>query len=156
VGFAGVTLIEISVAVDTLRVAVPLTEPEVAVIVAVPPPTPDARPFMSMLATEFGAALQVSDVSNWVLPSSKLPVAVNCCCVPAAIVGVAGLTAIEVKCAATTVSVEESVNEPNVAVMVVWPAPAVVTSPDVLTVATDVEEELQVTPLLRSELDPSL
>jgi hypothetical protein len=64
VGFAGVTLTETSVAEDTVSVAVPLIDPEVAVIVAVPAPTPDARPFMSMLATELGAALQVREVSN--------------------------------------------------------------------------------------------
>lgn len=90
------------------------------------------------------------------LPSSKLPTAVNCCCVPAAIVTVAGLTEIEVKCAATTVSVDVSDKAPNVAVIVVCPAPTVATSPAVLTVATEVEDELQVTPLLRSELEPSL
>jgi hypothetical protein len=40
--------------------------------------------------------------------------------------------------------------------MVVCPAATVVTSPELLTVATEVEDELQVTPLLRSELEPSL
>lgn len=71
-------------------------------------------------------------------------------------VTVAGLTEIEVKCAATTVSVDVSDKAPNVAVIVVWPAATVVTKPAVLTVATDAEDELQVTPLLRSELEPSL
>lgn len=75
---------------------------------------------------------------------------------PAAIDGVDGLTAIETKCAATTVTVELSVNEPNVAVIVVCPAPTVVTNPELFTVATDPDEDVQVTPLDRSELDPSL
>lgn len=155
-GVAGVTLIETSIAVVTVSDAVPLTEPEVAVIVAVPPPTPLARPLTSTEATELEAALQVTDVNSWVLPSSKLPTAVNCCCVPAAIVTVGGLTEIEVRCAATTVSSEVSDKAPNVAVIVVCPAATVVTRPALLTVATEVEDELQVTPLLRSELEPSL
>jgi hypothetical protein len=40
--------------------------------------------------------------------------------------------------------------------MVVWPAPTVVTKPELMTLATDVEDEVHVTPLDRSELDPSL
>jgi hypothetical protein len=76
--------------------------------------------------------------------------------VPIAIDGVAGVTEIEVKCAATTVRVEVSLTNPTVAVIVVEPAATVVTSPVLLTVATDVDDELQVTPVLKSELDPSL
>lgn len=63
-GVAGVTLIETSVAVVTVSDAVPLTEPEVAVIVAVPPPTPLARPLTSTEATELEAALQVTEVNS--------------------------------------------------------------------------------------------
>ena len=61
-------------------------EPDVAVIVTVPVPTPAAMPFTSTVATEFAEELQVTEVSNCVLPSSKLPTAVNCWLVPAAIV----------------------------------------------------------------------
>ena len=42
------------------------------------------------------------------------------------------------------------------AVIVVVPAPTVVTRPELFTVATEVVEELQVTPFTRSWLDPSL
>jgi hypothetical protein len=63
---------------------------------------------------------------------------------------------IEVNCAATTVKVEVSENEPRVAVMVVCPAPTVLTSPELETVATEVEDEPQVTALERSALEPSL
>lgn len=63
-GVAGVTLMETSVAVVTVSDAVPLTEPEVAVIVAVPPPTPLARPLISTEATELEAALQVTEVNS--------------------------------------------------------------------------------------------
>ena len=67
-----------------------------------------------------------------------------------------GVKEIEVRCAATTVRVDVSLFEPTVAVIVVEPAATVVTSPVLLTVATEVEDELQVTPVLKSELDPSL
>lgn len=43
-GLAGVTASETSVAAVTVRDAVPLTEPDVAVIVVVPVPTPAASP----------------------------------------------------------------------------------------------------------------
>lgn len=90
------------------------------------------------------------------LPSSKLPTALNCCSVLAAIVWIAGLTEIEIKCAGTTVKVEVSVNDPTVAVIVVWPAATVVSNPELSMVATGVEEDVQVTPLDKSELVPSL
>jgi hypothetical protein len=76
--------------------------------------------------------------------------------VPAAIDCVAGFTEIEIKCAATTLRVELSVNEPSVAVIVVCPAATVVTDPELFTVATEVDDDVQVTPLVRSALDPSL
>lgn len=90
------------------------------------------------------------------LPSSKLPVAVNCCSVPAAMVGVAGEIAMDVKCAPTTVIVAVSVSEPTWAVMVTVPAVRREAKPLLSMVATDVAEELQVTPVTRSWLDPSL
>ena len=46
--FAGVTAIETRVAAVTVSEAVPLTDPEVAVIAAVPVPTPVARPVASI------------------------------------------------------------------------------------------------------------
>ena len=49
-----------------------------------------------------------------------------------------------------------SVNDPTVAVIVDVPAPAVVSSPEPLMVATLVAEELQVTPEVRSCVEPSL
>jgi hypothetical protein len=91
-----------------------------------------------------------------VLPSSKLPTAVNCCVVPRATEGVAGITAIEISWAGTTVNVLVSENAPAVAVIVVAPAATVVASPEPLMVAAEVDEEVQVTPLDKSWLLPSL
>jgi len=70
--------------------------------------------------------------------------------------GAAGVTEIEMRCAATTVNVVVSVSEPTVAVIVVDPAPIVVARPELSIVATAVDEEFQLTPLTRSALEPSL
>ncbi len=78
VEFAGVTAMETKVAAVSVRDAVPLTDPDVAVIVVVPVPTLVASPVGSMVATDVEDEDQASEVSSWVLPSSKLPTAVNC------------------------------------------------------------------------------
>jgi hypothetical protein len=154
--FAGVTAIESRVAPVTVRVAVPLTEPELAVIVTVPVPALVANPVVSTLATEVAEEDQFTDGSNCVLPSSKVPVALNCWLVPIAIDCTAGVTEIEIRCAATTVRSEVSVKEPTLAVKVVEPAATVVASPDALMVAVAGVEEVQVTPLVKSKLVPSV
>jgi hypothetical protein len=156
VEFTGVIAIEIKLAPVTVSEAVPLTEPELAVIVVEPMPTLVARPVESTVATDEDDEDQVTDWSHCVLPSSKFPTAVNSCVVPSAMDGIAGVTKIEVRCAATTVNVEVSVKEPTVAAIVVEPAARVAAKPELLTVATVVEEDVQVTPLTRSALEPSL
>lgn len=95
VEFAGVTAIETSVAALTVREALPVTPPEVALMVVLPAPTAVAKPETLIAATPGVEDDHVSEVSNCVLPSSKLPTALNCWVVPSAIVGVAGLTAME-------------------------------------------------------------
>ncbi len=75
---------------------------------------------------------------------------------PAAIVCVAGVTAIDTRWAGTTVKTDVSVNVPTVAVMVVWPAATVVARPELLTVAIDALEDVHVTPELKSAELPSL
>lgn len=84
------------------------------------------------------------------LPSSKFPTAVNCCCVPAAIVTLVGVNVIVWRCAGTTVITEESVNVPTVAVIVVLPAASVVASPLPSMVAVLVFDDVHVTPVTRS------
>lgn len=148
--FAGATAIDTSVAPVTVSVALPVTDPEVAEMVATPAAKPLAIPKESTEAVPVAEDDQVTDVSNCVLPSSKLPVAVNCCVVPCAIDTGFGLTLIETRFAGTTVRVLESVNDPTLAVIVVEPAATVVTRPLLSTVATEVEDEIQMTPLARS------
>src|SRR5690242_12738394 len=67
--FAGVTAIETRVAEVTVRVAVPLIPPDVAVMVEVPGPVLLANPVASMVATGVEEEDQVTEVSNCVLPS---------------------------------------------------------------------------------------
>jgi hypothetical protein len=54
-GEAGVTDIETSVADVTVSAADPLTEPDIAVIVAVPCATPVARPAVELIVATVGA-----------------------------------------------------------------------------------------------------
>lgn len=156
VEFAGVTAIELIVAFVTVTEAVPLIVPDVAVTVADPAMTPVATPFTSIVKRFCAEEDQVKEVSGCVLPSSKLPVAVNCSRVPAESFAVDGVTVMDCRCAGTTVSVDESEKLPIVAEIVVVPGPTLVTTPELSTVATAGAEETQVIPLLRSELDPSL
>ena len=154
--FAGATAMDTSVAALMVTEAVPLTPPEVAVTVAVPAASALATPELMILNKFVADEDHVTDVRTCVLPSSKMPVAVNCCTVSMASVAVAGLTAIDCRCAATTVRVEESEKPPAVALIVVLPAVNVVARPVLSTLATPEVEELHVTPLVRSALDPSV
>lgn len=76
--FAGVTAIETKVALVTVNDAAPFIDPEVAVMVAVPVPVLVTKPVASTVAIEFEDEVQVNEVNSCVLPSSKLPMAVNC------------------------------------------------------------------------------
>ena len=125
---AGVTAIEDSVtAAVTVRVAVavllPVATVEVAVMVAVPAATPVAKPLLIIVAADVGSEVQVTCVVIfWVVESEYVPVAVNCWVVPAAMLGVGGVTAMEDRVAAVTVRVAVAVLLPvarvEVAVMV--------------------------------------
>jgi hypothetical protein len=69
-GLAGVTAIETSTAWLTVSVAVPVIDPELAVIVDVPTPAPVARPPAAIVATVVKDELHVALlVRFWVLPS---------------------------------------------------------------------------------------
>jgi hypothetical protein len=69
-GLTGVTANETRTAGLTVRVAEAVMEPEVAVIVAVPTPTPVANPPFTMVATEVNDELQVTEpVRSCELPS---------------------------------------------------------------------------------------
>ena len=105
-----------------------------------------ARPLLLIVAIVVLDELQVTCVViSRVVPSEYVPVAVNCWVAPAAMLGLAGVTAIEDRVAAVTVRVVFPEILPEVAVMVAVPAATAVARPLLLTVATDVLDELQVT-----------
>ena len=100
----------------TVRVVTPLTAFEVATTSVEPAAIPAACPFVPaallMVATPMLDELQVTvPVRSLVLLSLYVPVAVNCWVLPDAIVGVAGVTAIEMS-AATPVPLSETLCVP--------------------------------------------
>src|SRR5262245_43784835 len=91
--------------------------PEVAVIVLVPGVTPVATPVLGLIvATPAADDDQLAGIGA-VVPSEKMPVAVNGCCEPFGIDGVGGDTLIDCRIALVTVSV----------VVPVWPSCTAVT-----------------------------
>ncbi len=130
IGAAGVTTSETSVPVPIVRVVLPVTPDEDAEIVTVPPFFPCAIP-----VERIEAILGFDDFHDMparfvaTLPSLNVPVAVNFIEVPLSILGFAGFTVIETKCAVETVSVVEPLTEPNTAVIVLVPVATLLASP---------------------------
>ena len=84
-------------------------------MVLVPVPAPLAKPLLLMVATDVLEEVQPTErVRTCVLPSLKVPVAVNCCVVPLAIDGFAGVTTID-DSTAVTVNVVEPMTGPKAA-----------------------------------------
>ncbi len=120
-------------------------------MVAVPPATAAARPLPSILATSVLDELQVTcAVVSWLVPSEYAAEAENCWVNPTWILGLSGVTVMEDRVAVVTVRVVAPAIVPEVAVMVAVPGATGVPRPVLLTVATDVFEELQVTCVVRS------
>ena len=104
----------------TVRLADPVTGPNLAVIVAVPGLTPLAVPPEEIVATVEDEELQLTYVVRFCwLPSLKVPVAVNCWMMPEAMLGVAGLTAMDERVAEFTVSRADPLTEPDFAIIIV-------------------------------------
>ena len=163
-GSAGVTSIDTRVAEVTVSVVDPEIAPNVAVIVVGPTARALARPSdpraVEIVATASSDEDQITDaVMSWVVASVKVPVAVNCCVVPFAMLGAGGSTAIETRLASVTVTRVLPEILPSWAVTVVNPTRSPLTVPlagtagaPFETVATDSSAELQVTWLVRSAL----
>src|SRR5438270_749135 len=149
-GLAGVTAIEVNAAAATRRSSDLVTPLKVALIVEVPVPTPVARPAVVMVATVVVAEAHVTELVRFCVELSvNVPVAVNCCVVPLATLGLAGVTAIEVNAAAVTVSTVEPVTPLKVALIVEVPVPTPVARPAVVMVATLVVALHDALPLFR-------
>ena len=146
----GVTAIETRAAAVTVKPVEPETEPRVAVMVVVPVLALVANPVELMVATPAGEGDHVAVlVRSCVLPSEKVPVAVNCWIVPREMEGLAGLTLMEVNTAAPTVKSSVPVTEPKLAEMVTVPWDTACAKPLRPIVAIALLEELQVAVLVR-------
>lgn len=76
--------------------------------------------------------------------------AVNCCAVPVAMVGLVGVTDMDCSIAAVTVRVVDAVVIPSVATIVVVPTAFALATPELLIVAISGFEELQLICVVRS------
>jgi len=122
----GVTAIDTRVAGVTVSGAEPETLPKVALTVLDPCPTEVARPYepdaLLTVATAVEDEFQVTcELIFWVVPSVYVPVAVNCSSVPSAMLPLGGVTAIDTRVAAVTVSGAAPETLPCVAMMFVEP-----------------------------------
>jgi hypothetical protein len=150
VGFCGDTDMPISAAPVTVRLAVAETEPEVALIVAIPVPALVATPLLLMVATVAVDEVHTTEVvMSCELPSLYAPVAVNAWPVPSAMEAFCGAMTIDTSVAASTFRFPVPDMPPESAVMVVAPAPPHVAKPALtavlLMVATAGADELQCT-----------
>jgi hypothetical protein len=135
------------------------TLPIVAVSVVRPVAAEVAKPLEPALlltvATPPSEEFQVTAaVRSCVVLSEYVPVAVNCCAVPGAIVGLAGVIKTDTSVAGVIVSAVEPDTLPTVAVIVVRPVVAEVARPlepdMLLTVAASAADEFQITVAVRS------
>jgi hypothetical protein len=141
----------------TVTVVEPATVPDVDVIVAVPGEMPVARPLPFTAATPVADDVQETPaVRTCELLSLYVPVAVNCCVAPGRMEALTGVTTIDTRVGAVTVSVVEAVTDPEAAPIIVLPCPSVVARPEVLIVAIPVFDEVHVTELVISCVVPSV
>lgn len=136
---------------------VSLNAPTVAVIVVEPAATVVAMPELLMVVTDGDEELQVTPVDkSWLLPSLYVAVAVNCRLMPMPRVRPSGVTVMDTMLGAVTVTLVDWEIPAKVAETFVDPAATAVSNPLASIVAVAVEEELQVTKAVRSEVLPSL
>lgn len=148
---AAVTLSAIELEVIPFSVAEMLLEPTAA---------PAARPLGLIVTAAVLDELHTAErVRFWVLPSLKVPVAVNWSLVPLAIVPLAAFTVIDWRVAAAAVTMSVMVLEVIpfcVADMLLDPMATPFARPPLLTVAAAVLDELQVADPVRFCVLPSL
>lgn len=156
-GFAGLIAIETGTADVTVKLALALTEAMLAVMLTDPAATPLATPWLPVLLLI--VAMVKSDVlhctvevTSCVLPSLKVPLAVNACVVPAGMEPDCGAMEMLTGIAAVTVSVAGTVIPENDAVIptVPVPEPVLVATPELLIVAISVLADTHVADFVRS------
>jgi hypothetical protein len=154
--FAGVMAIEVRTAGITVKLDDPLAAPEVAVIVTLPAARAVSIPELVMLARLPSEELQDTAARVCVLPSVKVPTAVNCWLTPMGIHDKSGNMSIAASVAGVMVSVADPLTDPELAEIVALPTATPVASPEPATLAIPLADELQVTELVRSWELPSL
>ena len=164
---AGVIVMPVSLADDTVSPVVLVSPAKVALIVVKPALIGVTRPLepkaLLMAAMVLLEDLQVAwEVRSWVNifdeldTSVKFPVAVNCSVAPRKIVALMGVIVMDVRLAFVTVRVTGMVfvTVPNVAVMEVIPAPPDVASPlvvpELLMATTEPTDDFQTTDMVTS------
>ena len=130
IAFCGLMVMDCKTAGPTFSMPEPETEPTVAVMVELPTLTAVASPELLTVTTLPDEEVQVAKlVTSCVVLSVKVAVAVNCWVVPAGIVALEGVTAIELMIACVTVTEVEPVIKPEVAEMFAEPMPFPLTRP---------------------------
>ncbi len=113
-----------------------------------PATTDVAKPVPLMIATDGLEETQVILVlMSKFVPPENVPIAVNCWVIPAGVagmLGLAGVTDMELRVSRVTVIVVAPEKSPEVAVMVAVPGAMPLTKPIMPTVATESLDELQV------------
>jgi hypothetical protein len=113
-----------------------------------------------IVAAEVAEEAHVTEaVKFWVLPSVNVPVAANCCLLPTAADGFAGVIASDNKAGDVTLRTVEPLIPADVAEMADVPGARLVDKPwlptELLIVATPVLAEAQIAVLVRSWVEPS-
>jgi hypothetical protein len=151
-GLTGVTAIDCSVAAVTVNTSAgDVTPLKLAVMLLVPTASPLASPAAVMVAVAVFEEFHAARVVRFcVLLSLYVPVAVNCCVCPFEIEGLEGVTAMDCRVAAVTVSTSAGEVTPlRLAVMLVVPAAKPVAKPPGVMVAVTVLDEVQAAWLVR-------
>ncbi len=129
------------------------TVPIVAVMIVVPAARAVASPLLLIVATAVLIEIQLTElVISWIVPSEKVPVAVNCRADPPGILGLAGVAVMRDRLADVTVRVVPPETSPKVAVMTAVPAVRPLASPLLSIVATPISEDRQVTNVVMSSV----
>ena len=139
-------MIDVSLALETVRPVEPVIAPRIAEILVVPVTLLVTNPALFIAATAAFEELQPTDaVMSCVLLSLKVPVATNCFEAPIGMMEFAGVTAIETRLAPVTVIAALPVIDPTVAFMLPVPAATPAASPEESTVTTPGAEDDQLT-----------
>jgi hypothetical protein len=146
-----------SVAEVTVSFVEAFALPDAALMVVLPAASAAADPPALIVATVVAEEVHVTElVTSCMLPSVKVPLAVNCSICPVAIEGFAGVMANETSAAGLTVTLADPVMLPEVAVTIALPTLAASASPELLTVIVAGALEVQVTEAVKSFDEPLL